>query len=129
MQTRIGSLLITSSSTCTPQRCLDGIAWSLPCGGTVENTGRHTVSLAAEVVDSQGQPQGEKQQASLAPGASLALEDPGAGNEWLVVAVSREQVMLWGWGLLGGLITLGGLAGYGGYALIRDLRHRRRGRR
>jgi hypothetical protein len=129
MQTRIGPLLIESDASCAPQRRLDGIAWQLSCAGKVTNAGRRRVYLAASVVGADGQAQGQTQKVELDPGASVELQDPGQGNSWLVVAVSREQAELWGWAALGGAAVVLGLAGYGVYAAARDIARRRRGRR
>jgi len=128
-QTRIGDLVIDSADPCAPRRVLDGIAWDLACGGTVTNAGRSPVAVVAEQVDAEGQPAGDKQRFVLQPGDQLHLDAPASGQRWLVVAVSRGQAELWGWLAIGGFALVSGLALYGGYAAVRGVVRRARGRR
>jgi hypothetical protein len=145
MTTTIGSLSVTSS--CQPQPLIGGLAFTLACGGTLTNATQRQVAVAVQAVPAPGGsgprplapgvypgpptvPPAASPQHLLAPGQSLTLPDPGAGSVWQVVDVTRGQAEGIGFGLLVLILGGAGLAGYGAYALGRDLvqRRRRRGR-
>jgi hypothetical protein len=124
---RVGPLLIDAE--CQPVRVLDGIGWTLACGGTITNASGQVVAVDAKVQTVDGSAAAQEQQKTLAPGASTTLTDPGSGNRWVVTALSQEQAgeILIGVAAVGAVV--GGLALYGLYAAGRDVAHRLRGRR
>jgi hypothetical protein len=126
---RIGDLLVTATGACTPKPVLRGFAFEAACAVAMSNVGRHTIYWRADLLGSDGRVKSRGEQQEMAPGDNAILGEPGAGARWLVAAVTREQVMGLAWGGLAVVTGLGALTLYGGYAAVRDVAHRIRGRK
>lgn len=108
-------------STCTPQPLYGQMAFTLACGGTL--TAQKAVSGQAQLVSATtGQPAntGTIQNFTLAPGQTVTLATPPSGQEWVVVDFTAGQVALISAEVIGGVVVVTGLAGYGLYRLIAD---------
>jgi len=126
--TRVGPVVVTGP--CQPTQVVDGFGFIAPCAVRIRNVSRQTVLLSGStqpisapgpVAVMSGRSVGPL---TLAPGQVYALPDPPPGQAWVVVVMTQGGAKLLAWGLVGGAFVFAGLAGYGAYAAVRDLRHR-----
>lgn len=109
-----------------PVLTVDGLGMMVMTAGTLSNTGRGPVDVAVQPVNSAGTSTGAVIQRTLAAGAHWTLADPPAAGGWIIVALTSQGARV----LVAGMLVAGalgaGLAVYGGYAAVRDLKRRHR---
>ncbi len=108
---------------------VDGLGMLVLTAGTLTNTGRVPVQVAVQPINGAGTSTGPVTDRTLKAGAHWTLTAPTAAGGWLIVAMTTAgaQALVLGMAAVG---TLGlAAAAYGGYAAVRDLKHRHQARR
>ncbi len=117
------------AAPCAPQKVAGQLAFLLPCGGTITSRANSPVRGAAQLVDSQGNPQGTAKPFTLAQkGDAVTLSTPPSGQQWLVADVSNSESNWIATAIVTTAVVGGGFAAFGVVSLIEDLvrRHKRK---
>ncbi len=117
------------AAPCAPQPVAGKLAFLLPCGGTITSRASSPVQGAAQLVDSQGNPQGTAKPFTLAQkGDALSLSTPPSGQQWMVGDMSNAESNWIATAVVTTAVVGGGLAVFGAVSLIDDLvrRHKRK---
>ncbi len=122
---------LTVQSCCPPNRVMGSLAFTLACGAVLTNAGNSTVEGQYQPVGPNGNPQGSSQNFAIEPGKTITLPTPPLNTAWLVADMTRAQAEGIAWTAILMTVTVGGLAAFGAYAIVKGIvvRHRRKQQR
>lgn len=122
---------LTVQSCCPPNPVMGTLAFTLACGGILTNVGQASVMGQFQAVDANGTAQGPTTNFALEPGKTMTLPTPPANTAWLVADMTRAEAAGIAWSAILLTLTVGGLAAFGAYAIVKGIvvRHRRKKQR